>query len=97
VGRHETAPLCYDLGDLLDDYAVDLDVRNDLGLLAMWTPGVRLELVPLKLEYTRTGLATGADHAWLVEGLRRRSRDEGVELRLEGERLVLDLEVSRAD
>jgi poly-gamma-glutamate synthesis protein (capsule biosynthesis protein) len=95
VGRLGTVPLCYDLGDLVDDYAVDADVRNDLGILALWTPGARLELVPLKLEYTRTGLATGAEHAWLVDGLRRRSRDEGAELRLEDGRLVLDLQEMR--
>jgi len=91
VGVIDGRPVCFDLGDLVDDYAVDPWLRNDLGMLALWTPGVRLELVPLRLEYTRTGLATGEDHAWLVERIRRDSRPEGAELRLEGGRLVLDL------
>jgi hypothetical protein len=28
----------YDLGDALDDYAVDRELRN-LGILALWRPG----------------------------------------------------------
>jgi hypothetical protein len=84
------APVMYDLGDLLDDYAIDEHLRNDLGVLALWTPGERLELVPLRLEYTFTRLARGEDHAWIVEGLKRRSAQLGTELRLEEGRLVLD-------
>jgi poly-gamma-glutamate capsule biosynthesis protein CapA/YwtB (metallophosphatase superfamily) len=85
------APALYDLGDLLDDYSVDDRLRNDLGVLCLWRPGERLELVPLRLEFTRTRLATGDDHAWLVERLVRASAERGTDLRREGERLVLDL------
>jgi poly-gamma-glutamate synthesis protein (capsule biosynthesis protein) len=82
-------PVCYDLGDLLDDYAVDPELRNDLGVLALFTPGERLELVPLRLEYARTRLASGADHARIVERLRSAARASGADLRLVGGRLVL--------
>jgi poly-gamma-glutamate capsule biosynthesis protein CapA/YwtB (metallophosphatase superfamily) len=85
------APVCYDLGDLLDDYAVDAELRNDLGLIALFTPGERLELVPLRLEYARTRLATGDDHARLVGPMLAAARQVGVDLRLERDRLVLDL------
>jgi poly-gamma-glutamate synthesis protein (capsule biosynthesis protein) len=85
------APVCYDLGDLLDDYAVDPGLRNDLGILALFTPGQRLELVPLRLEYTRTRLATGDDHARIVERLLIPARRAGIDLKLEGGRLVLEL------
>lgn len=91
VGLVGDAPVCFDLGDLLDDYAVDDVLRNDLGVLALLRPGERLELVPLRLEYTRTRLAHGEDHAWLVERLLRAVRHPGPPLRLEGDRLVLDL------
>jgi poly-gamma-glutamate capsule biosynthesis protein CapA/YwtB (metallophosphatase superfamily) len=86
------APVCYDLGDLLDDYAIDPELRNDLGILALFTPGDRLELVPLRLEYTRTGLATGEDRDLLVSRLIRAARSDGIDLRLVGSRLVLDLD-----
>jgi poly-gamma-glutamate capsule biosynthesis protein CapA/YwtB (metallophosphatase superfamily) len=62
------APLAFDLGDALDDYAVDGRLRNDLGVLALWRPGDAarpLELVGLRLGYGRTGLADGADAEWI--------------------------------
>jgi poly-gamma-glutamate capsule biosynthesis protein CapA/YwtB (metallophosphatase superfamily) len=85
------APICYDLGDLLDDYAVDPLLRNDLGMLALLTPGERLELVPLRLEFARTTLARGADHAAIVERVLFASRAMGTDLRLEAGRIILDL------
>jgi poly-gamma-glutamate capsule biosynthesis protein CapA/YwtB (metallophosphatase superfamily) len=64
----------YDLGDFLDDYRVDSRLRNDLSLLFLVTLDargpVRLEALPLKLEFCRTRLATGEDAAWM----RRRFR-----------------------
>jgi poly-gamma-glutamate capsule biosynthesis protein CapA/YwtB (metallophosphatase superfamily) len=68
-------PILYDLGDFLDDYAVDPVLRNDLGLLFLVDLAadgpVRIEALPLKLDYCFTGLATGADAEWV----RRRFRD----------------------
>jgi poly-gamma-glutamate capsule biosynthesis protein CapA/YwtB (metallophosphatase superfamily) len=62
-------PVLYDLGDFLDDYRVDPRLRNDLGLLFLVTLDtrgpVRLEALPLKLEYCHTRLATGEDAAWM--------------------------------
>jgi poly-gamma-glutamate capsule biosynthesis protein CapA/YwtB (metallophosphatase superfamily) len=48
----------YDLGDFLDDYAIDPVLRNDLGLLFLVELNragpVRLEAVPLRLEFCHT-------------------------------------------
>jgi poly-gamma-glutamate capsule biosynthesis protein CapA/YwtB (metallophosphatase superfamily) len=59
----------YDLGDFLDDYAVDPVLRNDLGLLFLVTLDgagpVRLEAVPLKLDFCHTRLAEGDDANWV--------------------------------
>jgi poly-gamma-glutamate capsule biosynthesis protein CapA/YwtB (metallophosphatase superfamily) len=64
----------YDLGDFLDDYRVDPRLRNDLGLLFLVTLDaagpLRLEALPLKLEFCHTRLAAGEDAAWM----RRRFR-----------------------
>ena len=91
VERLDGAPICYDLGDLLDDYAVDPILRNDLGMLALLRPGERLELVPLRLEFARTTLARGSDHAAIVERVILASRAMGTDLRLEAGRLILSL------
>ena len=91
VELRDRTPICYDLGDLIDDYAVDPVLRNDYGMLALLRPGNRLELVPLRLTFGHTTLAHGGDHAAIVERVLRASRALGTDLRLEGERLVLDL------
>jgi poly-gamma-glutamate capsule biosynthesis protein CapA/YwtB (metallophosphatase superfamily) len=64
--------VAYDLGGALDDYAIDADLRNDLGVLALWRPGepkAPLELVGLRLHYCRTGIAAGADADWIARRL----------------------------
>jgi poly-gamma-glutamate capsule biosynthesis protein CapA/YwtB (metallophosphatase superfamily) len=65
---HGVAPrILYDLGDFLDDYRVDPNLRNDLGLLFLVDlTGGRLEAIPLKLESAHTRLAAGKDAAWIT-------------------------------
>jgi poly-gamma-glutamate capsule biosynthesis protein CapA/YwtB (metallophosphatase superfamily) len=67
IERHPGGLALYDLGGAIDDYAVEPDLRNDLGLLALWRPGAtpEVELVPLKLDFCRTRLAEGADADWV--------------------------------
>ena len=91
VGILDEIPICYDLGDLLDDYAVDPVLRNDLGMLALLRPGERLELVPLRLEFARTTLARGTDLETITDRVVRASRAMGTDIRLDGGRLVVDL------
>jgi poly-gamma-glutamate capsule biosynthesis protein CapA/YwtB (metallophosphatase superfamily) len=83
----------YDLGDFLDDYAVDRKLRNDLGLLFLVDLDrggpARLEAVPLKLEYCHTRLATGRDAEWVARRFREACRDFGTEVREQGDRLVV--------
>jgi poly-gamma-glutamate capsule biosynthesis protein CapA/YwtB (metallophosphatase superfamily) len=73
--RLEGALVAYDLGDALDDYAVDPRLRNDLGLLALWHPTAEedgvLELVGLGLDYCHTGLAKGSDADWVAARLEK--------------------------
>jgi poly-gamma-glutamate capsule biosynthesis protein CapA/YwtB (metallophosphatase superfamily) len=87
VERLPDGPVLYDLGDALDDYAVDGRLRNDLGLLALWTPGGEpdLELVGLRLEYCHTRLATGADADWIARRLERACDELGTAVLQTGE------------
>jgi poly-gamma-glutamate capsule biosynthesis protein CapA/YwtB (metallophosphatase superfamily) len=74
AGWGRRGPLLYDLGDALDDYAVNADLRNDLGVLAIWRPGdpdAELELTGLALEYCRTRFAAGEDADWIAHRLAR--------------------------
>jgi poly-gamma-glutamate capsule biosynthesis protein CapA/YwtB (metallophosphatase superfamily) len=64
----------YDLGDFLDDYAADPELRNDLGLL--WLVELdarglrRIRAVPLALDYCFTRLACTAEADWIARRLR---------------------------
>jgi poly-gamma-glutamate capsule biosynthesis protein CapA/YwtB (metallophosphatase superfamily) len=80
VGWSGGRPALFDLGDALDDYAVDSRLRNDLGVLALWRPGdveSSIELVGLRLHYCRTALAHGADAEWISARLTKASRSLG--------------------
>jgi poly-gamma-glutamate capsule biosynthesis protein CapA/YwtB (metallophosphatase superfamily) len=74
-------PLLYDLGDALDDYAIDPALRNDLGVFALWRPGGQLELVGLHLDFCRTELAAGEDADWIAARLVRACGELGSSVR----------------
>ncbi len=67
-------PVLYDLGDFIDDYAVDPVLRNDLGLLFLVSLDERgprkVEALPLRLDYCHTRLAGGDDAAWVARRFR---------------------------
>jgi poly-gamma-glutamate capsule biosynthesis protein CapA/YwtB (metallophosphatase superfamily) len=83
----------YDLGDFVDDYAVDPRLRNDLGLLfflVLDAAGpVRVEAVPLKLDYCHTRLALGDDAAWIRRRFRAACAATAAEVGDDGDRLVV--------
>jgi poly-gamma-glutamate capsule biosynthesis protein CapA/YwtB (metallophosphatase superfamily) len=86
-------PVLYDLGDFLDDYAVDPVLRNDLGLLWLVTleerGPVRLEALPLKLDFCHTRFADNEDAAWIRKRFVEACAGFGTEVLQEGNRLVV--------
>lgn len=85
----------YDMGDLIDDYAVDSRLRNDLSLL--WLVGfdartvVSIDAVPLRLLRAHTMLARGEDFDWIVRRLRAACERLGTGVSDQGGRLHIDL------
>lgn len=83
----------YDLGDFLDDYATDPLLRNDLGLLFLVTLDehgpVRVEALPLKLDFCHTRAAGDDDAAWLKRRFREACRRLGSDVVEEDGRLVV--------
>jgi poly-gamma-glutamate capsule biosynthesis protein CapA/YwtB (metallophosphatase superfamily) len=71
VERIASGPVLYDLGGALDDYAVDAELRNDLGVLALWRPRAQpdLELIGLRLDFCRTEVANAGDADWIARRL----------------------------
>jgi poly-gamma-glutamate capsule biosynthesis protein CapA/YwtB (metallophosphatase superfamily) len=80
----------YDLGDFLDDYMVDRQLRNDLGLLFLVDlDPLRIEAVPLRLEYAYTRLAVGEEAEWIRHRFRRACAEFGTEVAEVDGRLVI--------
>jgi poly-gamma-glutamate capsule biosynthesis protein CapA/YwtB (metallophosphatase superfamily) len=93
VAHGVAGPVLYDLGDFLDDYRVDPQLRNDLSLLFLVTLDgggpIRLEALPLKLEYCHTRLATGEDAAWMRHRFRAACAALGTTVDEEAGRLLI--------
>jgi poly-gamma-glutamate synthesis protein (capsule biosynthesis protein) len=86
--------ILYDLGDFIDDYATDRQLRNDLGLLFIVeldrTTPIRVEAVPVALDYCFTRLAEPAERAWIANRFRRACTACGTAVREEHDRLVVE-------
>jgi poly-gamma-glutamate capsule biosynthesis protein CapA/YwtB (metallophosphatase superfamily) len=96
VGWNDGGPTLFDLGDVLDDYMVDPELRNNLGVLAIWRPrsDPELELVGLRLEYCYTRLAEGADADWIAARLSRACRELGTSVTRSAEqRFTIELRI----
>jgi poly-gamma-glutamate capsule biosynthesis protein CapA/YwtB (metallophosphatase superfamily) len=91
-GVHDA--VLYDLGDFIDDYVTDPDLRNDLGLLFLVTFDdkrlVRLEAVPLALDYCHTRIADADEAAWIVHRFRTACAAFGTDVTQRDGRLVID-------
>ncbi|REE96743.1 CapA family protein [Thermomonospora umbrina] len=74
-------PVLYDLGDFIDDYAVDAGLRNDLGLMFLVTLDERgpreVTAVPLALDYCRTRPADENERVFIRERLIAASAEFG--------------------
>jgi Bacterial capsule synthesis protein PGA_cap len=83
----------FDIGDFLDDYAVDPKLRNDHGLLFVvdLAPAgpTRIEAVPLKLEYAYTRLASGQETDWIRHRFRQACSQLGTDVLEDDGRLVV--------
>jgi len=86
-------PILYDTGDLVDDYAVRDDLRNDqqlLFLLRVTPAGVReIEVVPLRIAENRVDRARGGDFEQIRHRLQRLSAPMGTRVELREGRLFV--------
>lgn len=85
--------ILYDTGDLVDDYAVDAHLRNDLSavFLVRVAPGAALDVdvIPARIADCQACLATGADRDWFLRRFGERCRELGTELVTERTRVRL--------
>jgi poly-gamma-glutamate synthesis protein (capsule biosynthesis protein) len=83
----------YDMGDFIDDYAVDAGLRNDLGLLFLVEIDAdgprRVDAIPLRLEYAHTRMARGTDAEWIAARFMEGCAALGTRVERAGDRLIV--------
>ncbi len=97
VAVHDGAPVLYDAGDFVDDYAVDADLRNDRSFLfvlrvdgATGTPRA-LRLVPVDIDDFAVHEARPPVARWCRDRMRELSAPFGTGFERAGDSLVVDL------
>jgi poly-gamma-glutamate synthesis protein (capsule biosynthesis protein) len=94
VELYRDGVILYACGDLVDDYLVDPEFRNDHQLLfelALGEDGLeRIVMHPLFIRRCRVFPANSAQRAWIFERMQELCRDLGTGTRVEGERLVIE-------
>jgi poly-gamma-glutamate capsule biosynthesis protein CapA/YwtB (metallophosphatase superfamily) len=83
----------FDLGDFIDDYAVDSLLHNNLSVLMIASLGGgrlrRVEAIPIALDYAFTRLARLDEYVWVRERLTSACAAFGTKVVDTGERLVI--------
>ncbi|TDC74088.1 CapA family protein [Streptomyces hainanensis] len=90
-----TRRVLHDLGDFIDDYAVDPVLRNDRGVVVLTTLDAegprRTEALPVALDHAHVRLAAGLAHTWVTDRLTAACARLGAAgPRRSGDRLVWD-------
>lgn len=92
---YKRKPILYDTGDLVDDYAVSEEHKNDqqlLFLVHVSSRGVeKIELVPLWIHFCQVNRAEGEVFDEIYERTRKLSGNMGTEVKREGDRLVIEV------
>jgi len=86
--------ILHDAGDIIDDYAIDPDLRNDLSFIFLLDVTKselrRVRLVPVRLYMAQVRHAPPDDAAWICNRMQALSRHLGVDLRRTQDGLQLD-------
>jgi poly-gamma-glutamate synthesis protein (capsule biosynthesis protein) len=92
---YDGKPILYDTGDLINDYYVDMQHKNDqqlLFLIRATTDRIeRVELVPILLSDIQVNRASGPVFDEIHERIVSLSETMGTEIEREGDRLVVDV------
>lgn len=95
--RHKVVPICYDLGDFVDDYAVDPVLRNDRSFVFQFAADAagirRIDLYPVLIEAAgcRVNRATGREAEETMAVMVERCEKMGTAARRSDDAVVIDV------
>jgi poly-gamma-glutamate synthesis protein (capsule biosynthesis protein) len=94
VEIYKRKPVIYDAGEFVDDYAVDPELRNDLGLLfRLQLTDSRIdqmELMPISIDDCQVNLAKGSTRDTIVRRIEALSAEMGTHIRSDDNRLLIE-------
>lgn len=100
VELHHGHPILYDTGDLVDDYAVDPHLRNDLSalfLVRLRPPVIdEVEILPVRIADLQVNVARGRERDWFVSRFRARCAELDADVAVDAGRLRLAGPLSQA-
>jgi poly-gamma-glutamate synthesis protein (capsule biosynthesis protein) len=100
VELYRGCPILYAAGDLVDDYAVDPQLRNDHQLLFEVRLGEdalrRIVLHPVFIRRCRAAPADHTQRTWIHTRMQALCRDLGTKARLDGDLLVIEPDAATA-
>jgi len=76
IERYKNKLILYDMGELIDDYAVDPILRNNCSIFALVTldkKSIKLTLVPIFINHMQVNKATGNTYKWIMERIKKLS------------------------
>lgn len=93
IELYKNSIIMYDTGDLVDDYAVDLELRNDLSFLFILNiskNGVcKVELTPIKISMTQVNLAPKDDAKWSLNRIKQLSQEFNTAVEINNNKAVI--------
>lgn len=79
IEQYKNKLIVYDMGELVDDYAVDPVLRNDCSFFAIVTidkKGIKnFKLAPIFINNMQVNKATGTNYQWIVERIKKLSAE----------------------
>jgi poly-gamma-glutamate synthesis protein (capsule biosynthesis protein) len=94
VELYRGSPILYATGDLVDDYYVDPEFRNDHQLVFELELGThtlrRILMHPVFIENCRTVPATSSQRHWIFQQMAKLCRELGTDTRIEGDTLLAE-------
>ncbi len=86
IELYKGKPIFYNMGDIIDDYDIKPNLRNDLAFIAKlnWDSSKnnfsKIEMIPTVITNKKTGLAKGSDADWVFETLTKSSKTWGTKI-----------------
>ncbi|HBR70753.1 TPA: poly-gamma-glutamate biosynthesis protein [Candidatus Dependentiae bacterium] len=87
IEKYKNKLIFYDMGELIDDYAVDPILRNNCSIFALITLNkkelISFKVVPLFIDHMQVNKAKDKNHEWIAQRIKKLSEEFNTEVHIE--------------